>query len=431
MAKKLPFSATQNPAPNPATSGQDYLNRKQSLVLEIMASFRKVLPSNYVARTNGPWYSLQFQAMAEQLAEVQILSAEVSKDSQWDFTRTDFLWQTLGTMVFPDLRDNTFPQVEDDIAYREFLRTMVQLLLQGATKKSLESGLEALDSSIVATVVERYLDTAPRNKQGAYSIEDQFTIDIFVEGSEPNTFPDNPLVTQENAALVLRALKPAHVLYSYSYLFREIFTQVLSDEDGLSIDWDSYYYDDLRRYQLGSQRISGSTGETLSDRTLFSDPSVSFGSIIEGARLRISEGVNQGSYRVIATRALLYGASPGLVSYTLSTGGSGSLTCLSPDTVEDALRDWGVLAPDTLVSITSGPNLGTYRLDTVLGNTGGPLGTVGISGTQIRLAPCIIKVDRRMPQVLSGQSYTVEVDRLGVQVPRVITGEDLSSQCYL
>jgi len=154
---QAPFALAQNPAPNPV-SGQAYLTDKAALVQQIMATFRAVLPSNYVAQTNGPWYSLQFQAMAEQLAEIQITTTEVYKDSGFDFTRTDFLWQVLGSLVFPGATDQSgIPQIDGDTAYREFLHKMVLLLLDGATKASMESGLEALDPNVVATITERYL----------------------------------------------------------------------------------------------------------------------------------------------------------------------------------------------------------------------------------------------------------------------------------
>jgi hypothetical protein len=432
VSSLIPFSLTQNPAPNPVSPGQDYLDEKRALVDSIMSAFRGLLPSNYVASTNGPWYSLQFQAMAEQLADIQINTAEIYKDSAWDFTRTDFLWEMIGSFVFPGATDKTgIPQISGDLNYREFLHKMVLLLMQGATKASLEGGLEALDSTFIATVVERYLETPPRDPDGAYTIEDQFAIDVFIETASGG-FPTDPFVTQDNAALVLAALKPAHVLYAYSYLFKDAFAK-LADDGAAPNSWDiePYYYADLRKWCLGSKSIVGSAGSTLTDRTLFSDTSFSFASIRVGAALRVLAGANAGTYRVLSTRALLSGASATPVAYTVSSGGSGTLRALSDNVVEDTTRDWGLLAVDTTITIASGVNAGTYRLDTVLGATGGPLGTAGISGDQVRLAPSILKLERRMASVLTGQSYEVDVDRLGAKVPQAISAEDVSEQFYL
>jgi hypothetical protein len=427
---QAPFALAQNPAPNPP-SGQAYMSDKEALVQSIMATFRAVLPSNYVAQVNGPWYSLQFQAMAEQLAEIQISTTEIYKDSGFDFTRTDFLWEVLGSLVFPGATDRSgIPQIDGDTAYREFLHKMVMLLLQGATKASMAGGLEALDPDVVATITERYLETPPRDPVGAWTIEDQFLVDIFIEGSTGNTFPMDPFVLQRNAELVLAALKPAHVFYGYSYLFRDAFDKVADDTGGMSLDLDSYYYADLRKWCMGAQRIAG-TGDTLSTRTLFTDPNVSFQNIRAGAILEIESGTNKGKHRVVSTRVLLYGADATVVAYTTSTGLSGMLTATTNDTVVDATQDWGAMPVDTTITLTTGPNAGTYRLDTVLGDAGGPIGTVGISGTEVRLSPSTLQLARRMDAMATGQTYTVSVDRLGVQTPRPVSGEDVTLQFLL
>lgn len=436
VSSDLPYALTQNPAPNPPTTGQDFLDERSQLVQDIMAAFRRVLPSNYVATTNGPWYSLQFQAMAEQLADIQINTTEITKDSSWDFTRTDFLWQMLGTYVFPGATDKSgIPQINGDIDYRAFLHRMVQLLLLGATKAAIEGGLEALDPDIVATVIERYLETPPRDPNGAYTIDDQFILDIFVEGPNGSAFPGDPFLTQQNAAIVIEALKAGHVLYEYGYLFRDAFDVIADDttpEGDLAfvLDLDSYYYDDTRKYCLGAKEIVG-TGDTLAGRVLFSDPDVSFASIRENAILRITSGPNVGRYRVLSKQALISGVDATPRAYTTSSAASGTLTAISADAVEDTSQDWGTMPLDTTLTITEGPNAGTYRLDTVLGPTGGVVGQAGVSGTQVRLSPSILKVDRRMVQPETGQTYEVDVDRLGVRVPQTVTGEDASMQFWL
>jgi hypothetical protein len=225
-------------------------------------------------------------------------------------------------------------------------------------------------------------------------------------------------------------LKPAHVFYSYSYLFRDAFGVIATDSGGMSLDLDSYYYDDSRKWCLGAEQITGS-GDTLSDRTLFRDPDVSFHSIRDGALLKITAGSNEGRYRVVGKFALLSGVDTTAHAYTTSTGASGDLTALDIDTVEDTSQDWGAFPVDTTITIALGPNAGTYRLDTVLGSTGGPIGTVGVSGTQVRVSFSTLKVDRRMPVAATTQTYEVIVDRLGVQLPHVVTGEDMSSQFLL
>ena len=181
---------------------------------------------------------------------------------------------------------------------------------------------------------------------------------------------------------------------------------------------------------MGAKEIVG-TGDTLAGRVLFSDPDVSFASIRENAILRITSGPNVGRYRVLSKQALISGVDATPRAYTTSSAASGTLTAIAADVVEDTSQDWGTMPLDTTITITEGPNTGTYRLDTVLGPTGGPVGQAGVSGTQVRLSPTILKVDRRMVQPETGQSYEVDVDRLGVRVPQTVTGEDASMQFWL
>ena len=424
MSDDVPFSGNQNPGPNPPT-GQEYLDRRSTLVQEIMTTFRAVLPSNYVAQENGPWYSLQFQGMAEQLADIQITTTQVFKDSAWDFTRPDFLWQVLGTLVFPG---GEFPEIDGDTAYRSFQNRMVLLLLSGATKSAIEGGIEALDPSVTAEVIERFLSAPPRDPNGAWTIDNQFEIEVFL--SSGDTFPTDPIRLARNVELVLAALKPAHVIYSHSFLFRDAFEGMFDDGDP-SIEMDAYHYDDTRRWCLGAERISGS-GDTLTSRNLFSDSSLSFSSVRDGAILRIASGANQGAYRVTDVLALPYGVDPVPRAYTTApTGLSGTLKVIASDVVSDDLQDWSAAADGERITVASGPNAGTYRLDTLLGAGGGPVGSAPGPATNVRLSPTILKLDRRMSSESASQPYEVEIDRLGKGVPSAVLGEDATIQFLL
>ena len=429
----VPYGISQNPAPNPLT-GQGAQDARAQLVIDILENFRRILPSNWVSQTNGPWYTLQFQAMAEQLADVQITSSEILKDSTWDFTRPDFLWQVLGSFVFPNAEDKSgIPQINGDVAYRRFLQKMVEFLLLGATKTSMAGGIEALDQNLVVQILERYLQTPPRDPSGAYTLKDQFTVDVLVE-TVSGGFPSDPFRTQRNAELVLAALKPAHVLYTYSYLFRDAFAKIADDTGGLSFDLDQYHYDDLRKYCLGVKGIAGDNGVTLQNRRYFSDPNVSFANIREGAELRIISGTNRSSYRVTGKLHLLSGEDPTARSFTIDTSPAivGTLVALNErDVYLTPTPNWALIPLDSKIQILSGPNAGTYRLDTVLGNAGGPIATPGLAGPRVRVSPSTLVVDKRMPVVALAQSYEAGVDRLGVQSPQVVAGEDCSLQFVL
>lgn len=436
---EVPWSIPQNPSPFPV-AGEGFYKDKSELTARIMAVFKTILPSNYVSSTNGPWYTLQFQAIAEELATLQIEVTEEYKDVVWDFTRPEFLWQILGAMVFPDISPTGegIPVLDGDVAYRTFLTKMAALLLQGATKSSMASGLEALDPDVTAHVLEKFLSSPPRDPTGGWTIENQFEVEILLENS--NGFPVDPFVFQENAKLVLEALKPAHVFYSFSYLFTDAFGVLATDEDGLSLDLETYYYDDMRKWCLGAKQVSG-VGAVLENRFYFQDVSKSFASVQVGADFHISSGDNQGHYRVTSIVGFLSSDDSTPRWYSTSPSGlAGKVTVTTDTDIFDTHQDWGLCVDGEVLRIHSGPNSGVYRLETVLGPDGGPVGQlrpqwpgpdIPPHGTAARISKNILKVDRRIPVVSLTQAYTVTADRLGVRVPQPVSGEDASEQFYL
>lgn len=434
---RLPFNTAQNPAPVKET-GQQFQQNRHDLVNEIMKVFLSVLPSNYVSTVNGPFYTIQYQAIAEQLAAIQLSAQEINKDADWDFTRPEFLFETIGTLVFPDATERSgYPRIEGDIPYREFLQSMVLLLLQGATKATVEEGAGLLTDA-VALVVERYLSAADRVPGGLWDIDNQFEFDLFLDGD--NAFPDNPFINQDNLALIIDALKAAHAIYQLTHLFQETFDALVDDSGGFGSGDDergyfwnlfSYYYDDFRKFCYGIKKLSG-TGDTGTDRTYFTDTDLSFGTVSAGATLTILSGVNAGRYTVTDVRYIYIDDSTPRAFTTSPTGLSGTATVSGSDITADV--DLSTAVEGEVLTFASGPNAGSYRLDTFLGQYGGPIATTTPAGavTSVRLSPCILKLDRRVPQAnVTGQTYEVTVDRLGVKTYKLRTGEDVSNQFWL
>jgi hypothetical protein len=444
----LPSLLSQNPAPFEKDS-QDRKDKVRSQVDRIMEVFLKVLPSNYVSQVTGPLYTIQLQALAERIADFQITAQEAFADNSYDYTRSEVLWQILGALVFPDAGVVGAPVLEGDITYRTFLRRMVELLLQGSTAQTQKEGVELLTTAIVE-VIERSV-AARQTPNSAWGFDDQFTFEVNVTGSRTTDtvppviledFPSNLLTLQNNTLLVLRALKPAHTLYEFRSLFQEVFGALFTD----TVEWEyeQYHYEDFRRFWLGAKCITGTAGITLTDRTLFSDPTRDFTAIQTGAVLQILTGANSstgglgtsekredypGHFRVVDIRAFAVDdAVPR--AYTTVSGLSGTAT-VSGAVLTDPVQDWALAPEGDILTFTSGPNAGQYRLQTVLGLGGGPCGFAVGPSTQVRVAPSLLRVRPRMAQALSGQSYKVDVDRLGVCVPHTVLAEDVSDQFIL
>lgn len=425
--KLFPQALTQNPA-STLSKGQDFELKHRAQVENILGDFLRLLPDNYAAQVMGPHYLLQYQAFAEAIAEVQLTAQEVFEDSDFDFTRSEFLFQMLGALVFPQGSTQGIPTIEGDVSYREFLKAMVLLLLQGAKASVLADGVALLTTADV-TILEKGI-RARSTPGSAWGVDEQFEFEVNLSADEGTAFPPgDPFTLQENVRLVLQALKPAHTFYEYRHLFLESMQNAI--EDTALWDISQYYYDDFRRFCGGAKQVTGSSGETLVDRRLFSDTSREFKSVLSGASLEITSGVNTGIYRVSEILGLPVGTDAVARSYTTSpTGLSGTLTVVGDD-LTDSAQNWALAVEGEVLTILTGPNAGSFRLHTVLGLEGGPVGFATGPETSVRVAKSLLRVTTRMFSAASGQAYTVGVDHLGVKTPKAVVGENASSLFYL
>ena len=515
----LPGMMTQNPAPFTADS-QDRKTAVRSQVDRIVATLIKSLPSNYVSQVQGPFYTMQLQAVAEVIADFQVTAQEIFADSSYDFTRSEVLFQILGSLVFPDANTtNGWPTIDGDVSYRTFLQRMVALLLQGSTKNSIQGGIEALTNASVQVIERAVAARQLKGDHSAWGPGDQFTFEVNVTGSrtfpvvgethtitssltfpldelsiDPTTvriwsldrlteyygsysygitrdfslipedeaahltveltedsrlvsgvsvlvdytrsiddFAKNPYTLQKNVAIVMRALKPAHTLYDYRNLFHEVFSPLVKDEIVQQFDLSLFKYEDERKYWLGVHAITSLSGETLIDRSLFRDTSRDFSGVPAGSTLSILAGANTGNYTVKEVRVFPVGDDPIPRPYTTSpTGLSGYLTVSGSDVTDlDPTHDFSTVVEDEILTITSGPNAGSYRIYALGGLDGGVLGRftppVGAQYLTVRLATSLIRINGWMPQALASQSYRVGVDRLGAQDPHSEIHEDASA----
>jgi len=486
--------APQNPAPF-NLHGQVDLDRVKSLADQIVTVFLNSLPSNYVSQVKGPYYVQQFQAAAEELAKIQVLLSDAYEDSDYDFTRTEVLYQFLATLVFPDSGKSGLPQIDGDLTYRDFLKRMVALLLQGSKYVSLVGGLEALTDANVS-VLEKVKHLSDPGI--LWTLADQFTFEVDVSnfkrtgtttaitvathyhtvtvnvsgtgttasvlydagtgpahthtitdflvqegagtGQAPHThdlistFPDLPIVLQRNAALVLQALDPASTLYEYRNLFRENLRGLITDQV-TAMDLSSGYYEDFRHDCSGVREISGTDGIVGADRFLFHDPTLSFRSVRVGAELVIpvlpppapsSHLPRENRYRVTAVVPFPYGDDPIPRAYTTSPTGLTGFVTVSEGAFTDTTQNFTLCGEGETITLTSGPNAGTYLLDVATGLNGGPLGNPATLGpsTGVRPVPSYLRVVPRIMTPGTGITYRVMVDHLGVRVPQTVTNED-------
>jgi hypothetical protein len=386
-----------------------------------------------------------------------------------DYARPEFLWQMIGTLVFPDIREapRGVPEVDGDIRYREFLRRMIILLLQGATEDVVQEGLELLTEAVIQVLSK--VDFSHREISAwGFGEQNEFEINVLcvtvftdpttgelIEGALGTGFPIDPFRVLRNNLRILRALKPAKALFEYRHLFLDAFGTLFTAQP--MIDLDPWYYEDFRKFCCGMKEIVGDQGVTLPGRMTFQDVTLDFRSVCPGATLEILDGPNatsnqggldsstHGRYRVVGVQRLIFGEDGvfddagdlvelNLRPYTTSPSGlSGEATANDAGELEDPNQDFSDTVEGETLTFLEGPNAGTYRLETLLGNNGGAVGFVppGSGVTGVRVAPSILQILTRMPVEAAGQSYRVAVERLGVRTPFTVLGEDASAQFYI
>jgi len=456
----LPDTRQQNPAPV-SLEGQQGVRSLRNITDQILNTFAEVLPSNYVSEVPGPFYILQFQAAAEALARIQLLTEDVGLESDVDFARPEFLFQIIGSLVFPDSgltkAPRGIPEIDGDLTYRVFLKRMFELLLQGATLETQEEGVGLLTDAVVEVLAKVDFSTDPNS---AWGLADQHTFEVNLldrgnftdpatgevfEGALGTGFPDDPIRLFRNNQRILRAIKPAKAIYEYRHLFVEAFGQLFVDI--FSYEFESWYYEDYRKFCLGFKEISGQQGETLANRTLFADGSRDFEFVVPGSTLEIFSGPNAapenggqdakrfGRYRVLGVLRLPFGGEAVERPYvTNPTGLTGNVTIADDGSVQDLAQDFSNVAIDESITIQDGPNAGTFRIQTLLGPNGGPNdGSVpaGSGVTSVLLARSIVQTQFQIPVITTGQSYRITLERLGVQTPNFVIGEDVSAQFLL
>lgn len=488
------LSRIENPA-QITPEGETSNVRQRAIEDAIMRLFLKRLPSNYVSQVQGPLYTNLFRSIAKQLAEFQVEMELNVDDMKFDLTRSEFLYQILGRVVFPDsMRPHSeLIELDGDISMRDFLREMVVLLLEGSRKAPVEEGVGLLADLGVDIVETVAFERKPGSGVG---LEDQFEIEVNAvalkhtgqeddhwhrirvnsegngktygvyssDGSEDyhchvvtdfviqpyvaadrtdhahdyvQDFPEAPFILQHNIKLILKALKPAHLLYQYRHMFVEFFGEVFQDDP--TWDYFSWKYEDLRKNWRGAKSITGTAKTSETNKGFLIDPQKDFLSVLPGSPVEILSGPNEGLYAVKEVHRLPYPTDKvgrayktfptGLVGFAVAMDGKvrdRSMEYLG--TSEDA--DLGTIAEDEIFEFLEGPNKGRYRIEMVLGIKGGLPGKGLWESHELQIAQSILEIRPWMPHQIDVQDYEVGVDRLGATLPKRVESENVSDQFY-
>lgn len=363
------------------------------LVEKIMESYKEELPSSYTSVTKGTNYQLDFLAIAEQLAKLQIAASQVFYDSQIDFVRSQFFFQNFSSFLFP----KGSPKFDSDEEFRDFLKKLLPLMTQN---RILQDALRLLAENL--NVVE-----LPRHN-----------MEILLEG-----FPKSFQVLR-NIDILMDILKPAHSLYQTILLFREGFSKF---ESSVLFDVQISSYADFRYYCDGMFALQSSSGETLINRHLFRDTTLSFESVIpEASYLRILSGANEGIYQIKSKKRFLVETDLTPRNYTTTPSNlSGTLT-IKNNVVEDVNQNWASATEGEVLQILGGANAGFYRLQSLV-PSGELVGISAVVSQKVTISPCLLELKAPMRFVAANQNYLVGLDIRGRKEVNSVTAEDASS----
>lgn len=425
--KLYPISLPQNPTPV-GSEPQPYIRKLEELTENILIAYKDVLPSNYVSLTTGPNYLENFRIFAENLAKIQLAMQEIAEDVDYNFTRSEYLWQFLGSVVFPLGDVEGIPDLDGDLRYRDFLRNMILFLLEGSKPKPITDALNLLTTANISLLEKVLYSDSP---EYLWTMKDQniFELDIW---TDENTFPIDvdPFTLQRNIKLVLDALKPAHTLYQERFLFKDFIGLNFNEE--LYINQDLYYYEDFRKNCNGVLNITGDSGQFY-NFFYFRDPTRSFLSISSRSVLSVDLGNNAGIHEVEEVIRFLYPTDSVARKFTtIPTQLTGKVTILDGENLVslDTALDFSLAVEGEILEILEGPNAGKYRLDTLLDGDSGIVGIASGPSHRVKVSPSILKLFRRvLPE--SNIGYTITVDRLGVKTPISVIRENVSPFFYL
>lgn len=229
--------------------GKEYNLRVLQRAQTIFTTLLGLLASNYTSSIAGPNYTVELRAVAVELAKIELALEDLSSDLDYNYTRSEFLFSSIGYLCF---LNNRLPGLEfDDEEFRKFLLNLIRIYFQGSVPASIRDSVGLFLQNTEFQILENFL--LVRQGSAGLDISDQFGFQIDVD--TPNQFPTDIFDLQSSIRTILDIVRPAHTLFTIRFIFRDTYTPN-DDTVGRIIDemrWRMacYYYDDFRSYWGG------------------------------------------------------------------------------------------------------------------------------------------------------------------------------------
>lgn len=239
---------------NTYEDGEEYLN---CLDQEAENGFRillTMLSSYWQSTVDGPNYARELKAMALSMARIRLALDDVRADTDYRTTRAEFLYQVLGSMLFPGEMAN--PGLADT-DFGQFLRNIVSVYFSGSIPSSMQRAVELVTGGMAVKITENYAEA--RKPGSGFDISDEHTFNVDVFLSSPGAI--DVFLAEKNIRILLDIIRPAHTLYRLKFVLQDEYvgnktdTEPAKINDAFTFILSNYGYEDFRRFVEGIKGI--------------------------------------------------------------------------------------------------------------------------------------------------------------------------------
>jgi hypothetical protein len=244
---------------NAYESGEEYIGRLNQEAEVNFKALLTMLSSYWQSTVDGPNYAREIKAVAIAMSRIRIALDDVKSDGDYRSTRAEFLYQVLGSMLFPGEMANPS---HNDADFAAFLRNLVKTYFAGSVPASIKAAVELVVDGMQVRVTENYVEA--RKPGSGLDISDEHTFCVDVMLSSPGSI--DAFLAEKNTRILLDILRPAHTLYKLKFVLRDEYLGNRTKEGDLVIepskvsdssrfDLSSYGYEDFRKFVEGIEGL--------------------------------------------------------------------------------------------------------------------------------------------------------------------------------
>jgi hypothetical protein len=242
---------------NTFEDGEEYQKRLSEEANQNLRIFFALLSSYWQSTVDGPSYARELKAMSIELARLRLALDDIRSDIYYTNTRSEFLYQVLTSVLFPQKTGAPNPKF-DDLDFRDFLNSVLSIYFKGSIPDSMQKAAGLLVSGDIR-VIEYYKEALKPNS--GYDISDQFGFGIDVV--LPTLSGVDVFLSDRNIRILLNIIRPAHTLYRLRFILKDeyigrknpLIGQFNKILDTVSSDISNYGYEDFRKFVLGIKGI--------------------------------------------------------------------------------------------------------------------------------------------------------------------------------